>query len=142
MAPSPYASLPDYREYPVEEMQARTDAYYAKMNRRRTVREFSDRPVPRNIIENCIRTAATAPSGANLQPWAFVVVSDPSVKSRIRKSAEKVERKFYTGEATRNWVKALGPLGTHHSKPFLETGPLPDRDLRAALRHSPGRKQS
>jgi len=123
MAPSPYASPPDYREYPVEEMQARTDAYYAKMNRRRTMREFSNRPVPRNIIENCVRTASTAPSGANLQPWTFVVVSDPSVKSRIRKSAEKVERKFYTGEATRSWVKALAPLGTHHSKPFLETAP-------------------
>jgi iodotyrosine deiodinase len=123
MAPSLYTSLPDYREYPVKEMQARAAAYYAKMNRRRTVREFSDQPVPREIIENCIRTAATAPSGANQQPWTFVAVSDPVVKSRIRKAAEKVEQKFYTGEATKKWVEDLAPLGTHASKPFLETAP-------------------
>jgi len=123
MPPSAYTALPDYREYPVEEMQTRAGAYYAGMNRRRTVREFSDRPVPRDIIENCIRTAATAPSGANLQPWTFVAVSDPSVKHRIRKAAEEIEHKFYTGKATRNWVKALAPLGTRQSKPFLETAP-------------------
>ena len=123
MPPSAYTALPDYREYPVEEMQTRAGAYYAGMNRRRTVREFSNRPVPRDIIENCIRTAATAPSGANLQPWTFVAVSDPSVKHRIRKAAEEVEQKFYTGKATRNWVKALAPLGTRQSKPFLETAP-------------------
>jgi iodotyrosine deiodinase len=123
MPSHPYAALTDYREYPVKEMQARAEAYYAKMNVRRTVREFSDRPVPRDIIENCIRTAATAPSGANQQPWTFVAVSDSVVKGRIRVAAEKVEQKFYTGEATQKWVEALAPLGTHASKPFLETAP-------------------
>lgn len=121
MTPPPYASLPDYREYPEKEMQVRADTYYAKMNRRRTVREFSNQPVPRDIIENCIRTASTAPSGAHLQPWTFVAVSDPAVKSQIKVAAEKVEQKFYTSEATKKWVNDLAPLGTHASKPFLET---------------------
>jgi len=123
MPSSPYPALIDYREYPVKEMQARAAAYYAKMDGRRTVRKFSDRPVPRDIIENCIRTAATAPSGANQQPWTFVAVSDPLVKNQIRVAAEKVEQKFYTGEATKKWVADLAPLGTHASKPFLETAP-------------------
>ena len=123
MSPSLYTSLPDYREYPVEEMRARARDYNFEMNRRRTVRRFSDRPVPRDIIENCIHSAATAPSGANLQPWTFVAVSDPVVKNQIRVAAEKVEQKFYTGEATKKWVADLAPLGTHASKPFLETAP-------------------
>ena len=78
MSPSLYTALPDYHEYPAEEMRARARNNYMEMNRRRTVREFSDRPVPGDIIEDCIRTAATAPSGANQQPWTFVVVSDPA----------------------------------------------------------------
>jgi len=123
MSPSLYTSLPDYREYPDAEMRTRARDNYLEMNRRRTVREFSDRPVPREIIENSIRAAATAPSGANQQPWTFVAVSDPVVKRQIRTAAEKVEQKFYTGEATRKWVKELAPLGTHAGKPFLETAP-------------------
>ncbi len=118
-----YSSLPDYREYPKAEMQARAATYYADLNRRRTVRDFSDRRVPQEIIENCIRAAATAPSGANQQPWTFVAVSDPAVKSQIRIAAEKVEQKFYTETATEKWVKTLAPLGTHASKPFLEAAP-------------------
>ena len=118
-----YPSLPDYHEYPVAEMQARARNYFEEMNRRRTMREFSDRPVPRDIIENCIRTAGTAPSGANQQPWTFVAVSDPLIKNRIRVAAEKVEQKFYTGKATKKWVADLAPLGTHASKPFLESAP-------------------
>jgi len=123
MSPETYADLPDYREYPEEEMQTRAAAYYADMNRRRTVREFSDRPVPEDVIENCIRAAATAPSGANQQPWTFVAVSDPGIKRQVRKAAEKVEQKFYAGAATQKWVKALSSLDTHASKPFLETAP-------------------
>ena len=123
MSDAPYAQLPDYCEYPEKEMQARARHFYADMTRRRTVRDFSDRPVPRQIIENCIRTAATAPSGANQQPWTFVAVGDPDVKRRIRVAAEKVEQKFYTGEATQKWVQDLAPLGTRASKPFLETAP-------------------
>ena len=123
MSPVMYPDLPDYREYPEEEMQARSAAYCTEMNRRRTVREFSDRPVPADVIENCIRTAAAAPSGANQQPWNFVAVSDPGIKRQIRKDAEEVEQKFYTGAATQKWVSALSALGTHAGKPFLEKAP-------------------
>jgi len=123
MPPPTYATLPDYHAYPEEEMLARSATYYADMQRRRTVRAFSERSAPRTVIENCILTAATAPSGANQQPWTFVAVSDPGIKSQIRKAAEEVEQKFYTGAATEKWVKALAPLGTQASKPFLETAP-------------------
>lgn len=112
-----------YHKYPVEESEIRSLNFFEEMKRRRTVRDFSDRPVQRSIIENCLRTAATAPSGANLQPWHFVVVSDPSVKNKIHDEAEKVEREFYTGKATLKWVKALGALHTGPRKPFLKTAP-------------------
>jgi iodotyrosine deiodinase len=98
--------------------------FYAKMSQRRTVRDFSDQPVDRSIIENCLRAAATAPSGANQQPWRFVVVSDPAVKRQIRTAAEKLEAEFYSKEATKNWVKELEHLGTIPSKPFLEKAPF------------------
>jgi iodotyrosine deiodinase len=113
----------DHHEYPVEQMAQRSDKFLMEMQRRRSVREFSDRPVPQSIIENCIRAGATAPSGANMQPWHFVAVSDATVKSRIREESEKVEQAFYTQNATKNWVKDLEPLGTHAKKPFLETAP-------------------
>jgi nitroreductase len=93
------------------------------MRRRRSVRQFSDRPVDRGIIEDCLRAAGSAPSGANLQPWHFVVVSDRVVKRRIREGAEREERQFYTRRAPRAWLEALEPLGTDASKPFLETAP-------------------
>jgi iodotyrosine deiodinase len=115
--------LTSYREYPLEEMQARAAAFYEDLRRRRTVRDFSDRPVPREIIEDCLRTAGTAPSGANLQPWHFVVVSDPGVKREIRTAAEEEERAFYSGKAPQEWLDALAPLGTDENKPFLETAP-------------------
>jgi len=123
MTPVTYTSLPNYREFSEEEMRTRAAAYYAELNRRRTVRDFSARLVPQEVIENCIRAAATAPSGANQQPWTFVAVSNPAVKSQIRVAAEKIEQKFYTETATEKWAKALAPLGTHASKPFLETAP-------------------
>jgi nitroreductase len=93
------------------------------MRRRRTVREFSDRPVPRSVIEACLRTAGTAPSGANQQPWHFVAVSDPAVKSHIRQAAEAEEREFYERRASQEWLDALAPLGTDAHKPFLEIAP-------------------
>jgi nitroreductase len=93
------------------------------MRRRRTARDFSDRPVPREIIENCLLAAGTAPSGANLQPWHFVVVSDSAVKKKIREAAEAEEREFYGGRAPDEWLEALAPLGTDDHKPFLETAP-------------------
>jgi nitroreductase len=118
-----YIPLPDYREFTVEEMRRRATAFRADLQRRRTVRHFSDRTVPREIIEECIRAAGAAPSGANLQPWHFVVVSDPELKRRIRKGAEAEEREFYGGRAPQDWLDALAPLGTDQHKPFLETAP-------------------
>ncbi len=113
----------DYREYPEPEMRRRAADLHAEMSRRRTVRHFSSRPVPRAIIEDCLRTAGTAPSGANQQPWHFVVVTDPEVKRRIREAAEAEERAFYEGRAPDEWLEALAPLGTDAHKPFLETAP-------------------
>lgn len=115
--------LAGYREYPVEEMRQRAAGCYAEMRRRRSVRQFSDRPVPREVIEQCLLAAGTAPSGANMQPWSFVVVTDPAIKRRIREAAEETERSFYARRASEEWLGALQPLGTDASKPFLETAP-------------------
>lgn len=116
----PYTS---YQEYPVGEMKRRAAEFYADMRRRRTVREFSDRPVPREVIEDCLRAAGTAPNGANMQPWHFVVVSDPALQRRIRLEAEKEEHEFYHHKAPPEWLEALTPLGTDEHKPFLEFAP-------------------
>lgn len=114
---------PGFRELPPDEMTRRAEAFYDQMRRRRTVREFSDRPVERPVIEWALRAAGTAPNGANLQPWHFVVVSDAGVKRRIREGAEAEEREFYAERAPREWLEALAPLGTDENKPFLETAP-------------------
>ena len=119
----PTVPLDKYREYPVDEMRARIEAFYEDVDRRRSVREFSDRPVPRDIIETAIEAAGTAPSGANRQPWHFVVVSGPETKKRIREAAEAEEREFYEHRASEEWLEALAPLGTDSEKPFLETAP-------------------
>ena len=118
-----FVPLAGYREYPPAEMAARARAFAEEMARRRTVRDFADRPVPRALIEDCLRAAGTAPSGANQQPWHFVAVSDPAVKSRIRAAAEAEEREFYAHRAPREWLEALAPLGTNADKPFLEAAP-------------------
>lgn len=123
MADKKFIPHTDYKEYPVEEMRQRAKSFYEDMKRRRTVRDFSDRPVPREIIEDCIRTAGTAPNGANKQPWHFSVVSDPDVKKEIREAAEEEEREFYENRATDEWLEALAPLGTNPNKPFLEDAP-------------------
>lgn len=109
--------------YPEQEMVRRAADFRKQAARRRTVREYSHRPVPRAVIEECIRAAGTAPSGANHQPWHFVVVSDPAVKARIRVAAEEEERAFYRGGAPQEWLDALAALGTDEHKPFLETAP-------------------
>jgi iodotyrosine deiodinase len=96
----PTKPLDEYREYPVEEMRARLEEFYADLDRRRTVREFSDRPVPGDIIETALRAASTAPSGANLQPWHFVVISGPDTKRRIREAAESEEREAARSSTT------------------------------------------
>ena len=113
----------DFHEYPVEEMRERLAEFYTDLARRRTVREFSDRPVPRDIIETALQAASTAPSGANLQPWHFVVVSGPETKRKIREAAELEDREFYEHRASEEWLAALAPLGTDDHKPFLETAP-------------------
>jgi len=119
----PTVPLDKYREYPIDEMRARLAEFYADLDRRRTVRDFSDRPVPRDIIETALSTANTAPSGANLQPWHFVAISGPETKKRIREAAEVEEHEFYEHRASPEWLAALEPLGTDASKPFLETAP-------------------
>jgi len=115
--------LPNYKEYSIDEMQKRAAGFYEDIKRRRTIRDFSDRPVPKEIIEKCLLAAGTAPNGANKQPWYFVVVTDPEIKKKIREAAEKEEEAFYSGRAPDAWLEALAPLGTDASKPFLETAP-------------------
>ena len=118
-----FIPLPNYKEYSIDEMQKRVTDFYEDIKRRRTVRDFSDRPVPKEIIEKCLLAAGTAPNGANKQPWHFAVVSDPEIKKKIRGAAEKEEEAFYSGRAPDAWLEALAPLGTDASKPFLETAP-------------------
>lgn len=119
----PFVPLRTYQEFPVEEMRSRLADFYQNINRRRTVRELADRPVPRDIIEQALLAAGTAPSGANLQPWHFVVISGAATKKKIREAAEVEEREFYEHRASPEWLEALEPLGTDDHKPFLETAP-------------------
>ncbi|MCH7890823.1 MAG: nitroreductase family protein [Gemmatimonadetes bacterium] len=121
--PSGLVPLSSYVELPADEMRERASAFLNEAQRRRTVRDFSDRPVPRDIIEMCILAAGTAPNGAHRQPWHFVAVSNPEVKRAIRIAAEEEERAFYGGRAPEEWLEALAPLGTGEAKPFLESAP-------------------
>ncbi|MDF3289079.1 MULTISPECIES: nitroreductase family protein [Streptomyces] len=109
---------------PGDEAEARSRAFHEVMARRRTVRDFSPRPVPDGVVEWAVRTAATAPSGANVQPWRFVVLTDPERKRRLREAAEAEEREFYSRRASQEWLAALEPLGTDWRKPFLEQAPV------------------
>jgi len=106
-----------------DEQLDRAQKFYETMQRRRTIREFSSRPVQPEVIEYCIRAAGPAPSGANLQPWHFVAVSDPVMKRQIRVAAEAEEKEFYEHRAPKAWLEALAPLGTNSRKPFLEIAP-------------------
>lgn len=106
-----------------EELLRRAREFYEAMQRRRTFRDYSDRPVSREVIEYCLRAAGTAPSGANLQPWHFVAISDPAMKHEIRAAAEAEENEFYEHRAPKAWLEALAPIGTDSSKPFLKTAP-------------------
>lgn len=115
--------LPDYAELSTEEMQRRADEFLAMIRRRHTVREFSERAVPRRIIETCLAAALTAPNGANLQPWHFAVIGNRARKRRIRVEAEIEEGAFYAGRAGEEWLGALKPLGTDSDKSFLEAAP-------------------
>jgi nitroreductase len=104
-------------------MLQEAEHFLEKMRLRRTVRDFSDRPVPREVLEKCILAAGTAPNGANRQPWRFVAVGDPELKRAIREAAEEEEKAFYGGRAPDSWLEALAHLGTDENKPFLETAP-------------------
>jgi nitroreductase len=106
-----------------DEQRQRARAFLDEIRLRRTVRHFSSRPVPRDVLEDCIAAAATAPSGANKQPWTFVLVTDQALKSRIRQAAEKEEDAFYSGRAGQRWLKDLEPFGTNSHKPFIDVAP-------------------
>ncbi len=104
-------------------MLARAREFREELQRRRTVRDFSSRAIPAGVLDECLTAAGTAPNGANMQPWHFVVVTDTTIKARIRVAAEEEEREFYGGRAPQEWLDALAPLGTNADKPFLETAP-------------------
>ncbi len=108
---------------PIEKISENALNFFEKMDNRRTIRDFSDKPIPKEVIEKLILTASTAPSGAHKQPWTFCAVQDPSVKKAIREAAEKEEFESYNGRMTEQWLKDLAPLGTDWEKPFLETAP-------------------
>jgi iodotyrosine deiodinase len=122
-APETHVPLGDFPAYPAAEMQARAEAFHAAMAPRRSIRQFSDKPVDRAVIEACIRTAAGAPSGANHQPWFFACVGSAGKKREIRLAAEAEERAFYAGKAGDDWLDALAPIGTDADKPYMETAP-------------------
>ncbi|WP_421791803.1 nitroreductase family protein [Hyphobacterium sp.] len=113
----------EFTEKPLDDMTAEAEAFYADIKKRRTVREFSGRDVPREIIENAILAAGTAPSGANHQPWFFSVLGKGPLRTKLREAAEAEERAFYQEKASQEWLDALEPLGTDDHKPYLEIAP-------------------
>lgn len=118
-----FEPLQGYREYPEREMIRRAEEFAQELRRRRSVREFSPRQIPGEVIRWCLKAAGSAPSGANKQPWHFSVVEDSNVKRRIRQAAEEEERRFYGERAPEEWLRALAPLGTDAHKEFLEVAP-------------------
>ena len=115
--------LTDFIEYPPEQMLQRAEQHLADIRRRHSIRKFSNRPVAKALIEQCILAAGAAPSGANHQPWHFVAISAPDIKQQIRQEAEALEQAFYNGRAGEEWLDALKPLGTNANKAYLETAP-------------------
>ncbi len=120
MSKEEHIPLENFPSLTPAQMEEKALEFYGKIQNRRSIRSFSDRMVPRGVIENCLLSAGTAPNGANLQPWHFCVVQDPATKAEIRKAAEAEEYEFYHGKAPQDWLDALAPLGTDESKPFLE----------------------
>ncbi len=116
--------LNNFQKLSEDEMKKASKDFFSKIKTRRTVRSFSTKSVPFEIIENCIKSAGTAPSGANKQPWHFVIVQSPEIKKQIRKAAEIEEKEFYGGKAPHEWLEDLEPLGTDEHKPFLEEAPF------------------
>ncbi|MEZ5947320.1 MAG: nitroreductase family protein [Hyphomonas sp.] len=122
-SPETHVPLTGYAALPEDEMRVRALAFHARMATRRSVRAFSDTPIPQDIIEACVRAAGTAPSGANHQPWHFACVGSPEKKREIRLAAEAEEREFYAGRAGTEWLDALAPIGTDAEKPYMEIAP-------------------
>ena len=122
----------EFERFPEAEMRRRAQAFYTDLDGRRSVRHFAPDPVPMDIVDDCIRAAGTAPSGAHRQPWTFVVVTDPDIKRSVREAAEEEERENYGGRMNEEWLAALAPLGTDEHKPFLEIAPL----LIVVMRHA------
>jgi iodotyrosine deiodinase len=122
-SPDTHVPLTGYRRLPEDEMLDRARVFQQWLSSRRSVRQFSDEIVPREVIEACIRAAGTAPSGANHQPWFFACVGSPEKKREIREAAEAEEREFYAGRAGEEWLDALAPIGTDAEKPYMETAP-------------------
>ncbi len=118
-----FIPLKNFPHFSNDEMKERSKEFAAYMKKRRTVRDFSEEAVDVEIIKSCVETAASAPSGANKQPWHFVIVKNPEIKSKIRAAAEEEEREFYENRAPEEWLKALEPFGTDFEKPFLEKAP-------------------
>ena len=118
-----FIPLPHKTNYFEEEMLKHSEEFNQLLQKRRTVRDYSNKPVTKEVIVNCIKAAGAAPSGANMQPWHFVAISNAEIKSKIRQAAEKEEQEFYERRASEEWLKALEPLGTDTNKPFLETAP-------------------
>ena len=121
--PETHVPLGDFPVYPEAEMQARAHAFHAQMLSRRSVRSFTDRAVPQDVIEQCVAVAGTAPSGANHQPWYFACVGSQDKKTEIRTAAEAEEREFYDGRAAQDWLNALAPIGTDADKPYMQIAP-------------------
>ncbi len=121
--PQPKSKRLDFHAVPAEEQLSRADEFLELMNSRRTVRDYSSANVPLELIEKAVATAGTAPSGANMQPWRFVIVRDPEVKRKIREAAEKEEHESYNGRMSEKWLRRLAVLGTDEHKPFLEIAP-------------------
>jgi nitroreductase len=120
---TPLKTLGDFIDLPSDEMARRAGEFLDDIKRRHTIRDFSREPTPQSLIEDCIAAAGRAPSGANQQPWHFVLVGDPAIKRRIREAAEAEERAFYGSKASTEWLEALAPLGTDENKPYLEVAP-------------------
>jgi nitroreductase len=141
MSKQNFIPLSHYTEYSEDEMIKRSTSFYKEIRNRRSVREFSDKPVFKEIIENCLKAAGTAPSGANLQPWHFVVVASPEIKKKIRIAAEEEEKEFYSKRAPKEWLETLEPLGTGVNKSFLETAPYLIAIFSRSYNLLPGGKQ-
>jgi len=125
MSQEDYPFVPlDFRSFPEDEMLERVSEFCRDLSRRRTVRDYSDRQVPRDVVRQAVLAAGTAPSGAHKQPWTFAIVSDPAVKAKVREAAEIEEKENYTRRMPESWLKDLAPLGTDENKPFLTTCPM------------------